>query len=89
MQPPFLKKDVQQLPSLMTDHADYRKMLFGVKTVSICCVNAFFFQLVASKICAFEMDKKSEVTIVLAKDDNGPSLHKKCEVLGWFSISKS
>ena len=83
---PLSFENVQQLPSLLSDHADYCKMVFGVKTVSNYRVDAFFFQLFASKCFAFNMNKKSEVTIALAKYDNRIGLYNNVKYWDGFEF---
>jgi hypothetical protein len=58
------------LLGLLSNHPDYRKMVFGVKTVATYNINSFYFQLVASKIITFQKEKQNKIECVLMKDSN-------------------
>ena len=52
--------------------ADWKKLVFGVKTVAIYNVNSFMFQLLATGILCFEWTNATTgVVLVLAKNDEG------------------
>ena len=42
------------MPNKLWESADWRKSVFGIKTVTKYNINAFFFQLIDTKILSFE-----------------------------------
>lgn len=68
---PFSMGNFNKIPKLLLDHANFCRMVFGIKTVSMYCVDVFFFPMVASNILSFEKNSKGEVSCVLSKDNSG------------------
>ena len=63
-------------------YVDWRKDVFGKKTVHQYNVRSFFFQLVATKILSFEWTHNAtEVNYVITKDGNGVVTFK--DVRSW------
>ena len=59
------------LPSVLWDSPDWRKSVFGIKSVQRYNVHSFFLQLVAKRIISFQWENsQSQVSIVLNRDDN-------------------
>ena len=51
---PITFENSNDLLKTLTDNADRRKMVFGVKTVPAYSTSTFFFQLFAMKILSYE-----------------------------------
>ena len=61
-------------------------MLFCIKNVSNYNIDAFFFQLVASRMLTFAKNKKEEVSCVLAKDITGGYNYRYIESWSGFEF---
>ena len=60
------------------DSDDWRKKVFGKKTVAKYNVTAFFFQLIATRILGFEkQDSTDSVYCVLSRDENDKYKYQK------------
>ena len=60
------------------ESADWRKNVFGVKTVTKYNVNAFFFQLIGTRILSFEWTNASTgLVCVFGTDVNNQFLYKQ------------
>ena len=71
-------------PDFLTDtllnDKDWRKRVFGRKTIQSCNVAAFFLQLVANGIMPFAIEKK-EPKVVLMRDEKGDYCYES--ILNW------
>jgi superfamily II DNA or RNA helicase len=86
---PVTMSNAGEITQLLTSFPDYRKMVFAVKTVPNYCVDAFLFQLVASKILTFNQvikKGKKEIQCALAKDDNEKYLYKNIKYWSGFEF---
>ena len=71
-------------------NADWRKMVFGIKSVKVSGIRAFFFQLFGSKILGFEWaNKTKEVHYVLHKDDKDNYNYKKQSFWSGFEFREA
>ena len=67
---PLTFDNCHEITQILTENADHRKMIFGVKTVPAYSVNSFFFQLVTTKILTFKWtNNKTSLCCSLAKDE--------------------
>ena len=66
-----------ELIKTLTDNADHRKMVFGLKFVKAYSVNAFFFQLFATNILSCEWQNNTTgLCFALTKDQNNNCRYK-------------
>ena len=83
---PLFIGNCNEITELLSDHVDFQRMVFGVKTVSKYSVDAIFFQLVGSKILYFKKNSKGEVTCVLAKDSTMQSNYQQISFWSGFEF---
>ena len=83
---PITFDNTNHLIGLLRNHPDYRKMVFGVKTVSNYNMNSFYSQLVASNIIIFYKGKKNKIECVLMKDSNNKHLNKDIKSWSGFGV---
>jgi hypothetical protein len=73
---PFTFDNAESIPKTLLNNTDLRKREFGIQTVQRYSVQAFYLQLVASKILAFELTDKKQLKYVLAKEAAGNHCYK-------------
>ena len=65
------------MPNKLWESADWRKAVFGIKTVTKYDINAFFFQLIGTKILYVEWtNTTSALVCVFGTDDDGKLIYK-------------
>ena len=73
-------KDCEFLPDLIWNSDDWRKRVFGVKSIAKKNVYSFFFQLLATNLIEFQWrDNKKRLVCVLSRDDRDKMRYKKAE----------
>ena len=79
---PITFANAATLPKLLTENADHRKLVFGVKTIAVYSIHSFLFQLVATKILGFQWQNNcKELAYELTKDKLGNYTYK--DIRSW------
>ena len=78
------------LTSILWDSGDWRKQVFGKKSVQRYNVNSFFAQLVAKRIITFQWDQKdNEISPVLGRADNDEFIYNNIASWEGFTFRSS
>ena len=84
---PITFSNATDMTKLLSENADHRKLVFGVKTVPVYSINAFFFQLVATGILDFVWQNNGkELCYVLSKNQHDQYNYKDIRCWSGFEF---
>ena len=86
---PVTFDNCSNIPKALMENTDLRRRVFGIQTVNRYNVQAFYIQLVASKMLAFELTPNRDVRCVLAKDSDGKECYKDLRYWSGFEFRRA